>query len=128
MKLNVELSRFRVKEGKSAKVDEWLQFLNANMKETLLTLEDEKIYVETIFRETMDGQEFLYWYSIQAEGGITVEDSQSEIDKKHLEYWAECIDPSYGMQDLEPQVVMIPDAIYQTMEELNRNYEPSTEQ
>ncbi|NQH34250.1 hypothetical protein HO665_08510 [Streptococcus suis] len=128
MKLNVELSRFRVKEGKSAKVDEWMQFLNANMKETLLTLEDEKMYVETIFRETMDGQEFLYWYSIQAEGGIAVEDSQSEIDKKHLEYWAECIDPSYGMQDLEPQVVMIPDVIYQTMEELNRNYEPSTEQ
>lgn len=48
LKLNVELSRFRVKEGKIAKVDEWMAFLNNHMKDTLLTLENEKIYVEKI--------------------------------------------------------------------------------
>lgn len=49
LKLNVELSRFRVKEGKTAKVDEWMAFLNNHMKDTLLTLENEKMYVEKIF-------------------------------------------------------------------------------
>ena len=29
--MNIELSRFRVKDGKSAVVDEWLRFLNDNM-------------------------------------------------------------------------------------------------
>ena len=48
LKLNVELSRFRVKEGKTAKVDEWMAFLNNHMKDTLLTLENEKIYVEKV--------------------------------------------------------------------------------
>lgn len=57
LKLNVELSRFRVKEGKTAKVDEWMAFLNNHMKDTLLTLENEKMYVETIFREILDGCE-----------------------------------------------------------------------
>ena len=86
LKLNVELSRFRVKEGKTAKVDEWMAFLNNHMKDTLLTLENEKMYVETIFREILDGCEYLYWFSVQAEGGIEVTDSESYIDKKHLEY------------------------------------------
>lgn len=31
MKLNVELSRFRVKEGKTVQVDEWMAFLNEHM-------------------------------------------------------------------------------------------------
>lgn len=56
-------------------------------------------------------------------GGIEVEDSESYIDKKHLEYWEECIDPSYGMVDLDPQVLMIPKPIYETMEELDRQYD-----
>lgn len=51
MKLNVELTRFRVKKGKTEKVDEWLKFLNENMKDVLITLEGEKMFVETIFRE-----------------------------------------------------------------------------
>jgi len=40
-----------------------------------------RIEVETIFREQLNGEEFLYWYSIQGEGGISVEDSESWIDK-----------------------------------------------
>ncbi|AER20134.1 DUF6176 family protein [Streptococcus suis] len=123
MKLHVELSRFRVKEGKSAVVDQWMAFLNEHMEDTLLTLEGEKMYVETIFREVLDGREYLYWYSVQAEGGIEVEDSESYIDKKHLEYWEECIDPSYGMVGLDPQVIMIHKTIYETMEELDRQYD-----
>ncbi|HEM4989949.1 TPA: hypothetical protein U1348_000986 [Streptococcus suis] len=123
MKLNVELSRFRVKEGKTVQVDEWMAFLNEHMEDTLLTLEGEKMYVETIFREVSDGLQYLYWYSVQAEGGIEVEDSESYIDKKHLEYWEECIDPNYGMVDLEPQVIMIPKPIYETMEKLDKHYD-----
>ena len=49
--MNIELTRFRVKDGKSQIVDEWMNFLNENMDNVLLTLDGEKIYVETIFRE-----------------------------------------------------------------------------
>lgn len=121
MKLDVELSRFRVKEGKSETVDEWMNFLKDNMKDTLLTLESEKMFVETIFREWLEGREYLYWYSVQGQGGVEVQNSESYIDKKHMEYWAECIDPSYPMKDLETQVVMIPEAIYKVMEKANQS-------
>ncbi|MBF0787702.1 MULTISPECIES: DUF6176 family protein [unclassified Streptococcus] len=119
MNYTVELTRFKVKAGKSAVVDEWMKFLNSHMEETLLTLENEKMYVETIFRETLDGQEYLYWYSVQGVGGRAVEDSDFEIDKKHLEYWAECIDDEAGFKDLDTQVVMIQKPLIETMEQLD---------
>lgn len=43
--MNVELTKFKVKKGKSQRVDEWLKFLNENMKDVLITLEDEKMFV-----------------------------------------------------------------------------------
>ena len=63
--MQVELTRFKVKPGMSSVVDEWLKFLNDNMEGVLLTLEREKMYVETIFREKQGEDEYLYWYSIQ---------------------------------------------------------------
>ena len=29
------------------------------------------MYVETIFREELEGYEYLYWYSVQGENGIS---------------------------------------------------------
>lgn len=109
--MKTELTRFKVKESKSKVVDEWMKFLNDNMKDVQLTLEDEKMYVENIFRETIDGIDYLYWYSIQGENGLSVEESQSWIDKKHLEYWYECIDEEYKPVDLKLEVQMISNSV-----------------
>lgn len=113
--MNVELTRFRVKRGKSEQVDEWLKFLNDHMKDVLVTLEGEKMYVETIFREQLNGEEYLYWYSVQGEGGQDVKQSQHWIDQKHLEYWDDCIDKTFKPVDLTTEVVMIPDQVRDSM-------------
>lgn len=112
--MSIKLSRFRVKVGKSQEVDMWMSFLNENMEDVLLTLAGEKMYVETIFREKTDDAEYLYWYSIQGKNGTRVEDSNSWIDKKHLEYWNECIDENYHI-DIPMQVSMIPHRIAKLM-------------
>lgn len=109
------LTRFRVKEGKSARVDEWLAFLNNHMEDILVTLAGEKMYVETIFREVLNGEEYLYWYSVQGTGGQDVEESEHWIDKKHLQFWDECIDETFRPVDLQTAVVMIPNNVKQTM-------------
>lgn len=113
--MNVELIRYRVKKNKSERVDEWLKFLNANMQDVLVTLEGEKMYVETIFRERLEGEEYLYWYSIQGQGGQAVEESEHWIDKKHLEFWDECIDETFGALNLKTEVIMIPENIQKFM-------------
>lgn len=114
--MNIELTRFKVKDGKSAQVDEWMTFLNEHMDDVLLTLVGEKMYVETIFRETLNGDEYLYWYSVQGEGGIEVEESTHWIDRKHLEYWDECIDATFRPIDLKTEVVMIQPTIKKLMD------------
>ena len=113
--MNVECTRFRVKPGKTQKVDEWMAFLNDHMDDVLVTLEGEKMYVETIFREVLNGEEYLYWYSVQGTGGVEVEESDHWIDKKHLAYWDECIDGTYKPVDLRAEVVMIPSKVRNSM-------------
>ncbi|KMY63015.1 hypothetical protein AA906_00940 [Geobacillus stearothermophilus] len=114
--MKVELSKFRVKEGKSKRVDEWMELLNTHMNEVLLTLKDEKMHVEAIFRERNEEGEFLYWFSVQGEGGISVEESEHEIDKKPLAFWYECIDEEYNEPVITTEVVMIPEHIRKAME------------
>jgi hypothetical protein len=52
------------------------------MNDVLLTLKDEKMYVEVIFREKNDDNEYLFWLSVQGNGGKIVEESKHEVDKK----------------------------------------------
>lgn len=115
MPINVELTRFKVKPGKKERVEQWMRLLNDHMSSVLLTLNEEKMYVETIFREEINGTLYLYWYSIQGEGGIAVQESNHEIDKMHLKFWEECIDASYSPIDLKPEVVMIQEIIQNNM-------------
>jgi hypothetical protein len=100
---------------KSEQVNEWLKFLNENMKHVLITLEGEKMYVETIFREHLNGEEFLYWYSVQGEGGQEVGESDHWVDMKHLACWDECFDDTFKPMDLKTEVVMIPEKIRNSM-------------
>lgn len=109
--MDIELSRFRVLPGKMAVVEQWLAFLNENLDAVVQTLEGENMLVETIFHEHLDGSDFLYWFSIQGQGGIDVQESEHWVDKKHLEYWRECIDESYTNVDLKPRVAMLPETV-----------------
>ena len=113
--MQVELSRFRVKPNCSGIVEEWIAFLNDNMHEVLVTLEGERMYVESIFTECIDGVDYMYWYAVQGEGGDAVENSEHWIDKKHIEYWQACIDKAYPAADLPSRVTMIPERIRQLM-------------
>ncbi|MDO4711445.1 MAG: DUF6176 family protein [Peptostreptococcaceae bacterium] len=114
--MKTEMVRFKVKEGKMEKAREWIAFLNENMPAVLETLEGERMYVEVIFSEKIHGEDYLYWFSVQGEGGIQVQDSEHWIDKKHLAYWDECIDPDFKPQWLTTEVVMIPERICTSME------------
>lgn len=116
MKLTAELSRFKVKEGKTEAVEQWMDFLNKHMDKVLLTLEDEKMFVETIFKEEAEGITYLYWYSIQGEAGVELENSDHEVDKKHMEFWNECIDSSCEPVDMEAKVMMIPEKVRMAMD------------
>ena len=110
--MNIELTKFKVKEGKSGLVDEWIEYMRDNMDDVLLNLEGEKMYVETIFREVFMDVEYLYWYSIQSDDGSeTIDDTP--LDEKHLEYMEACIDQTFRPADMQAEVVMLPEHLRQ---------------
>ena len=110
--MRAELTKFKVKDGKSEVVDEWIEYMRDNMEDVLLNLEGEKMYVETIFREVFMDVEYLYWYSIQSdEDGGKIDDTY--LDKKHLEYMEECIDKTFRPADMQAEVVMLPEHLRQ---------------
>ncbi len=116
--MRIELTRFRVRAGARARVDEWMQFLNSNAVAVRETLETEQMYVETILSETVSGIDYLYWYSIQGEDGSGVETSEHWLDEKHVEFWRACIDDTYPPEDLTPRVSMIPERVEAAMKPL----------
>lgn len=89
MNVQTELTRFKIKPGKEERVMQWMDMLRDNLPAALATLKGEKMYVEAIFSDFEEG--YMYWFSVQGEGGTDVNDSEHEIDKKHLEFFDECI-------------------------------------
>ncbi|WP_342387327.1 DUF6176 family protein [Salinicoccus bachuensis] len=111
--MKVELTKFRVKPNKSDKVEEWMAYIEENMDDALLTLEGEKMYVETIFREQNGEHEYLYWYSVQEDDPEDEEDFN--INQKLVDFFDECIDKTFQPLDLDASVVMMPKRIRNAM-------------
>ena len=119
--MKIELERFRIKPGMSQRADEWMKMLNNRLPECLATFPREKMALELIFRDTIDGSDYLYWFSIQGEGGESVHTSEHDLDIEHIKFSRECIDTEYGVtdeqgqhqvgHDLALQVFMAPDQV-----------------
>ena len=73
--------------------------------------------LEAIIQNKLTNEnEYLYWYSVRGDDGSDIEESTHWIDLKHLEYWDECIDASFGSVDLKTEVVMIPKKVRASMD------------
>lgn len=105
--MKVELTRFRVNSGKARRVDQWMETLNRRREEAVYTMEREQIQIEVIFREEVNGEQFLYWFSIQGEAGASVESSPHDLDRVHMAFWNMCIDKNYAGRDARPQLVLV---------------------
>ena len=90
--LEAKLQRFEVVSSKEQKFKEWMDYLRRERVAAVATLDGERTYFEAVFSEkSADGKTYAYWLTFKGAGGSAVENSTSELDKKHLEYWNECI-------------------------------------
>lgn len=110
-----ELHRFRVRSGQEGLAREWIAFLRSSPAEFLATLPGEQTFVETIFSDVQDGRLFLSWYSLQGAGALSVLDSEAELDRRHLAYHRRCIDPDWGPQVLQAEVLAVPGFLRERM-------------
>jgi hypothetical protein len=108
--LRIELTRFRARPDSRSQIDEWMKMLNTRMAEALATFPRERMHVEAIFRDQGQDPEYVYWFSIQEEGGEPVGTSAASLDHDHLAYWDRCISDAPG-DDLTLAVALVPDAL-----------------
>ncbi|GEK29614.1 DUF6176 family protein [Furfurilactobacillus siliginis] len=116
--MQTELMGFPVKLGKEETAMEWMTFLKAHQQDFLKTLPDEQMMVESIFTTTISGKMYLCWYSIQGENPRRVEDSDNELDRKHVAYWEDCIDEQQPPLRFKHIVNYVPTELTNTMSEL----------
>jgi len=58
----VQCVRMRLKPGSLERVREWQQELNHRRSEVMETLRDEQVFIESVFLEHADGQDYLIYY------------------------------------------------------------------
>ena len=104
---SVVLDRFTVKLGKEARAHEWMRALNDRIEECRATLDHEKMCFEAVFSEELDGRMYLYWIEFKDPGGQPVRESKAEVDRIHLAFWDECIEPG-SRHVMATELVLIP--------------------
>jgi hypothetical protein len=121
--MRIELTRYRVKPGMSERADAWMAMLNARLDECLATFPRERMYIEAIFRERGAEGDYLYWFSIQGEGGAELETSDHPLDRDHMAFADECLDRTYNPPhrkvDMDLEVAMIPRFLFDMMKPEN---------
>lgn len=63
-------------------------------------VEREHMYVEAAFIETMDGLDYLYWYSMQGDHDGSAEPFDHWFDEHHSRFWQACIDDTFPVGEL----------------------------
>lgn len=105
--MKVDLSRFKIKKGKEDVAEEWMKFLNDDVAGAVETMNREKMYIEAIFAEEIDGEKYLTWFSVQGEDGEMCMTSDLELDKVHMKYWKECIDDSVPAENQKLKLFLL---------------------
>ncbi|NQY37864.1 MAG: hypothetical protein HRT37_23510 [Alteromonadaceae bacterium] len=82
----------KLKPNSNEKVEKWRSTLSEHLDESLATLRDEGVEIESWFRVEIEGQEYLLWYmraeSIQRAFEVS-QKLKHPIDKFHYELLAE---------------------------------------
>ncbi|MFT8414068.1 MAG: DUF6176 family protein [Oenococcus oeni] len=85
-----------------------MAFLKSNQIKVNKTLIAENMRLEHIFSITFNGTLYLCWYSNQTARSSPVEKSTDPIDRQHVAFWSECIDPCQPSLKFKLEATFIP--------------------
>ncbi|WP_298043803.1 DUF6176 family protein [uncultured Citricoccus sp.] len=105
------LTRFRLRPGSRALADEWVRFMEAHRCAVGEIMKREHMYVEAIFTETVNGADYLYWYSLQDDHDRSAEPFDHWFDEHHTRFWQACIDDTFPVDEFTPQILLTTEGI-----------------
>ena len=116
MPYTTEFMTFAVKQGAEKRAAEWMALLVQRQVDCVATLDREHMHFESIFKSERDSRTYLSWYSVQGEAGAHVKSSPLEIDRLHMEFWRECIDPDVPPEKFVHLVNFLPAVVQEALE------------
>jgi|AntDeeMinimDraft_5_1070356.scaffolds.fasta_scaffold00140_19 hypothetical protein len=97
---DIRVSRYRIREGKTEKLRNWLEKLENERKDELIeTLIEEKTLTETAFIEETEDRNYLVYYMEVEDWDYMrekFEDSDMDLDKKHREIFQDTLEQMDG--------------------------------
>lgn len=117
--MNVELTKVRIKDGKSDRVDDWFEYINETREDVALTFAGDRVFVESMFRVSEEEGEFIYWYTLAADVEDETVIDENNVDRIHLDFWNECIDKRYRPRNYNANVSLYSHAVYKHLKKDN---------
>lgn len=105
--LRVKLYRFELNKDSLAIFNEWMKWHEKEHTAIIETLEREKMYFESIFRDTVRQKDVIYWLAIDGEGGAPVSNSPLKIDSVHNAYAKSCLKRG-SRSELQTEFYLVP--------------------
>jgi len=84
--ISATLYRFKIKKGQLKTYRDWIDWHSREKGPINATMERENMYVESVFRDTINEPDFFYWLSFNGTGGESYTTSNMSVDKKHEAY------------------------------------------
>lgn len=101
----VTLIRYRIKDGKRERVDEWMDTVDSRREEAIETLQDEGVYSESAFLESRGNSDYLIFYMEAddiAAAHETARNSSHDIDQEFAQFLDDVIADDQPEIDTEP--------------------------
>jgi hypothetical protein len=89
--IECKLYRFELLPEKRPVYQQWIDWHHQEYSAMIKTLPREKMYLESVFRDTINEPNTIYWLTFNGRGGEPSSTSNLEIDKKHNTYRKEIL-------------------------------------
>lgn len=119
--MTLELSRARVRPGRSERARAWMAMLNARLDECEQTLPVERSAFEAWFLQEQGGDSWIWHVGLAGEGGAMF-DETSALDADHLAFAREVLGSPW--EELEPAFLLMPPHIRDAIERWGRTGRP----
>ncbi|GGI23311.1 DUF6176 family protein [Pedobacter mendelii] len=84
--LQATLYRFHINSKNKKVFDDWVKWHQMEKEAIATTMEREKMYVESVFRDTLNNPNVIYWLAFEGTGGENYSTSNLAADQKHATY------------------------------------------
>lgn len=84
--LQATLYRFQINSRNKKVFDDWVKWHQMEKEAIATTMEREKMYVESVFRDTLNNPDVIYWLAFEGTGGESYSTSNLAADQKHAAY------------------------------------------